>query len=889
MGILRSEQMQHGTLVIPTERAVEIISLLGQKGEVMIQDMNATSMKRPYRRYIQRIEEMERQLRYLMTEIQKLPGAKVVTGDVNNFLDYDGFVLEGVEESLSTLTDQFVKFRANNDDLLRQRTRAMMERAVAKVAAKSLDGKHENLVNNAGTNNAAGLLAADAEAGAANGSPVLSSFAGVVRQEDVSKLSRTLFRATRGNAFTYYEAIDEDDNGQFVDEAAADVAPVRNVFVVYYPGGPGSAMHEKIERICKAFGIDTFEWPRSADEARDKIGGLTEVIDDKTRALEAFEEFFFDEVAVLLQPVHAGGNSLIEDWRLYCMKQKATYACLNLFEETESTLRADCWYPANTEDHIRGLLKDFSSGVNVVSAFLLSDTKSAAASGGHGGLDKNPPTYNKTNQFTECFQEMVDTYGVPRYQEVNPALFSTVTFPFMFGVMYGDIGHGILVTLFALVLIAYNKQLVRGGDELAMMVSFGRYMILMMGCFAIYSGIIYNDFFALGFNLYGSRYVINPVSTAAATDGTVHYMPNRDQDKSMSDIVDDLDNTKKSSGTFPYPFGIDPIWKSADNELDFLNSYKMKLSVIFGFVQMLLGTLLKGLNSIYFRDHLTLWFEFLPQFIFMLAFVGYMDLLIILKWAQSYYGQPRTSIITTVINMAMLKEVTKDDEYFPNQQTVERVLLIILVVCIPWMLICKPVLAKMAWNRHHKSAVGTKTANNQEERILLENEHDNAAAEIIIDQSAEVGHQLAEQNTEEEGEEFNFGEEFIHQTIETIEFVLGSISNTASYLRLWALSLAHQQLAAVFFEQILLNIIKAVVKPDGGIGNTIVGGICIFLGFGAFAAVTFGIMLCMDTLECYLHALRLHWVEFQNKFYKADGYKFVPFSYFRILNGLDAE
>ena len=106
--------------------------------------------------------------------------------------------------------------------------------------------------------------------------------------------------------------------------------------------------------------------------------------------------------------------------------------------------------------------------------------------------------------------------------------------------------------------------------------------------------------------------------------------------------------------------------------------------------------------------------------------------------------------------------------------------------------------------------------------------------------------------------------------IETIEYVLGSVSNTASYLRLWALSLAHGQLSKVFFSMIFGFTIQ---DSDDILKSTVI----IILGFAFFAMVTLGVIMIMDTMECFLHALRLHWVEFQSKFYKGDGLQFRAF------------
>jgi V-type H+-transporting ATPase subunit a len=125
------------------------------------------------------------------------------------------------------------------------------------------------------------------------------------------------------------------------------------------------------------------------------------------------------------------------------------------------------------------------------------------------------------------------------YKEINPAVFACVSFPFLFGVMFGDMGHGSILFIVGSLLCIFDKQVKASSmKDFAML----RYLLLMMGFFAIFNGFIYNEFFAIPIDFFGSCF----------SKTTVQY---NQTNKNIS-----AEGYNKTDFNCVYPMGVDPRW-----------------------------------------------------------------------------------------------------------------------------------------------------------------------------------------------------------------------------------------------------------------------------------------------------------------------------------------
>ncbi|KAI6188986.1 V-type proton ATPase subunit a [Aphelenchoides besseyi] len=298
---------------------------------------------------------------------------------------------------------------------------------------------------------------------------------------------------------------------------------------------------------------------------------------------------------------------------------------------------------------------------------------------------QTPPTFNRTNNFTRVFQDIVDSYGIATYQEINPGKTTE--------------------------------------------------------CFNVYI-----------------------------------------------------------SG--PYLIGVDPIWNIANNRLNFLNSMKMKASVIIGIAQMILGVMLSFINA------------------------GISLCTVVAYWTYQHVDMVE-KFLSVRVRMGSIEEA----ELITEENGESR---------------------PLNWKEARKS----------------------------------------ESHPRPDHDPTEFGDLMVHQCIHTIEFVLGCISHTASYLRLWALSLAHARMLSL--KTLFIDIFRIIrssfshglgtgfqePRSDMGSANVVHLFCHVFNAYG-FRSSCYGRTISVST--------RASIALFQSKFYEGAGHSFMPLHFKTSLRKLCAE
>lgn len=202
------------------------------------------------------------------------------------------------------------------------------------------------------------------------------------------------------------------------------------IYLIIYP----LLVKEEMKRILRSVNFKEIVIPETytgtiteiKDQLENEKQGLIKEIDHWERSLEQLKEKYRHEFLTILNQLTI--KERIEEF-------KSNLARSNKFFYLSG------WISENDKDQIKNMLNKYDK-------LLITFNDEA---------DVKPPTKLKNNWFFKPFEVLLNMYGVPAHDELDPTPFLSISYMLLFGAMFGDLGQGFIILLAGLLLSKKNK------------------------------------------------------------------------------------------------------------------------------------------------------------------------------------------------------------------------------------------------------------------------------------------------------------------------------------------------------------------------------------------------------------------------------------------------
>lgn len=305
---------------------------------------------------------------------------------------------------------------------------------------------------------------------------LLTLMAGEVSSESLESIRRQLDEVTYGNLI-------------FAITGPADKT---QAFIAVFPSSFSEEARQSATALGSRLEPSWADLPTDPAEARKRIGSQIEELDSSSKQLQLDKEKISSEIGPRAKTL--GHLSELLDVRAKALGSSSI---------TESTCMLRAWVP---EDRLKQFTEGVEKACEGLVAFHLEEPSqslrygqhSEEENGGHESVERpigeTPPSLVRVPRWASPLQGVINNFGIPSYNELNPLPIMLISYPIIYGLMFGDAGQGPIFILLGFLFLRFRQKGTKVPDVVQILVN-GAELFILLGIGITAFGIVFGDFF----------------------------------------------------------------------------------------------------------------------------------------------------------------------------------------------------------------------------------------------------------------------------------------------------------------------------------------------------------------------------------------------------------